>query len=168
PKTALAQRLANLTPTQQHELLTQTITTQLAQVLGHNPHDINPHTSFQDLGFDSLTALELRNRLKTTTGLTLPATLIFDYPTPTTLAQHLNQQLSEGSTPGSPPLEAELARLEEMLPAIDDGDKQRVATRLRNLLSLITNSEKRIGERIQAAETIDEVFRLIDAGFDGE
>ncbi|MCV7195711.1 acyl carrier protein, partial [Mycobacterium angelicum] len=41
-----------------------------------------------------LTALELRNRLKTTTGLTLPATLIFDYPTPTTLAQHLNQQLS--------------------------------------------------------------------------
>ncbi|MCV7194905.1 hypothetical protein H7J74_00175 [Mycobacterium angelicum] len=51
---------------------------------------------------------------------------------------------------------------------IDDGDKQRVATRLRNLLSLITNSEHRIGERIQAAETIDEVFRLIDAGFDGE
>ncbi|KAA1243296.1 SDR family NAD(P)-dependent oxidoreductase, partial [Mycobacterium simiae] len=94
PTTALAQRLHELPLTQQHELLTHTITTQLAQVLGQNPQEINPHASFQDLGFDSLTALELRNRLKTTTGLTLPATLIFDYPTPTTLAQHLKQQLS--------------------------------------------------------------------------
>ncbi|KAA1242459.1 hypothetical protein F0Q45_26295 [Mycobacterium simiae] len=60
-----------------------------------------------------------------------------------------------------------LTKLEEMLPVIDDGDKQRVATRLRSLLGVITNSEHRIGQRIEAAENIDEIFRLIDAGFDG-
>ncbi|WP_156623969.1 SDR family NAD(P)-dependent oxidoreductase, partial [Mycobacterium sp. 852002-40037_SCH5390672] len=91
---ALAQRLHGLTPDQQHDLLVELVRSHAAVVLGHpSPNDIDTDQAFQDLGFDSLTAVELRNRLKTATGLALPSTLLFDYPTPTTLAKRLGQQL---------------------------------------------------------------------------
>ncbi|MEV6364861.1 phosphopantetheine-binding protein, partial [Nocardia asteroides] len=57
------------------------------------PEAIDPDRNFQDLGFDSLTAVETRNRLKSETGLTLSATQIFDYPTPTALAHHLHREI---------------------------------------------------------------------------
>ncbi|WP_408632379.1 acyl carrier protein [Mycobacterium basiliense] len=73
-------------------------------MLGHpDPQNITPQQAFQDLGFDSLTAVELRNRLKTTTGLTLSPTLIFDYPTPTAVADHLDQQLTGLTEPITTP-----------------------------------------------------------------
>ena len=94
-KSALAQRLPGLTREQQHDLLVELVCSHVAAVLGHSgAADIDPGPAFQDLGFDSLTAVELRNRLKTSTGLPLPPTLIFDYPTPTALADYLRQQLS--------------------------------------------------------------------------
>lgn len=90
----LASRLYGLTPEQRHRELTELVCSNAAIVLGHSGTEIDAHKAFQDLGFDSLTAVELRNRLKTATGLTLPPTLIFDYPTAAELAEHLDIQLA--------------------------------------------------------------------------
>jgi polyketide synthase 1/15 len=94
-KTALAQRLHGLSAEQQQTVLRDLVRAHIATVLGApTPEDIDTDRAFKDLGFDSLTAIELRNRLKTATGLTLPPTIIFDYPTPTTLADYLTAQIS--------------------------------------------------------------------------
>ncbi|WP_415823734.1 beta-ketoacyl synthase N-terminal-like domain-containing protein, partial [Mycobacterium basiliense] len=91
---ALAQRLHGLATTERHQVLVELVCAQVAAVLGHpDPQNITPERAFQDQGFDSLTAVELRNRLKTTTGLTLSPTLTFDYPTPTAVAEYLGKQL---------------------------------------------------------------------------
>jgi polyketide synthase 1/15 len=93
PVSALTQRLRGLAPDEQRDLLVQTVCSQAAAVLGHpTPEDIDPDAAFQDLGFDSLTAVELRNRLKTATGLTLPPTLIFDHPTPGAVADYMSRR----------------------------------------------------------------------------
>nr|WP_305781668.1 acyl carrier protein [Nocardia lijiangensis] len=71
---------------------------QIAAALGHDgPDDVEPGRNFRDLGMDSLTAVETRNRLKAATGLTLPATLLFDYPTPQAVAEHIHRQLDLGA-----------------------------------------------------------------------
>jgi polyketide synthase 1/15 len=164
----LAQRLHRLDPQAQHDLLVDMVCTQAAAVLGHpSPADIDPAAAFQDLGFDSLTAVELRNRLKTATGLTLPPTLIFDHPTPTAVAGFCGAQLN-GTGNGANDLsilEEELKKVEELVVAIGASEKQRVADRLRALLGTITDNEPRLGKRIQAATTPDEVFQLIDSEF---
>ncbi len=95
-KSALAQRLDGLAPSEQHDLLVGVVCLQAAEVLGRpSPKDIDPEAEFQTLGFDSLTAVELRNRLKTATGLTLPSTLIFDHRTPSAVADYVGQQIPE-------------------------------------------------------------------------
>jgi acyl carrier protein len=90
----LAARLQGLSAEQRHLQLVELVCTNAATVLGRSSADIDAHMPFQDLGFDSLTAVELRNRLKTSTGLTLSPALIFDYSTPTALAEHIDEQLN--------------------------------------------------------------------------
>ncbi|MBB4788195.1 SDR family NAD(P)-dependent oxidoreductase [Streptomyces rapamycinicus NRRL 5491] len=106
--TALVRRLMDLPRSGREEVLLELVTDHAGAVLGHTESDaIAPDRAFSDIGFDSLTAVELRNRLNAATGLRLPATLVFDYPTPTAVARHIL-----GEVMGS-------ARAEAETPALD-------------------------------------------------
>ncbi|MEU1631167.1 type I polyketide synthase, partial [Streptomyces sp. NPDC020096] len=99
------QRLAGVGGAEQERVLVELVRSHVAGVLGFAaPDAVEATRAFSDLGFDSLTALELRNRLNTATGLRLPATLVFDYPTPTALAQHLRSQLVGSDTSPAAPV----------------------------------------------------------------
>ncbi|OBG58792.1 type I polyketide synthase [Mycobacterium sp. E3339] len=94
-KSALAHRLHGLPEAEQQAVLLDLVRSHIATVLGNTtPEAIDPDKAFQDLGFDSLTAVEMRNRLKTATGLALSPTLIFDYPTPNGLAGYIRGELA--------------------------------------------------------------------------
>jgi 4-hydroxyphenylalkanoate synthase len=134
----LAQRLYGLGPDQKYELLLDTVCSQAAVVLGHlSGEDIDAERAFQDLGFDSLTAVELRNRLKTVTGLALSPTLIFDYPTPRQLAELLCDQMCPRERETAERLLlAELGRLEQSLTQACAGTAgERILGRLETVLS---------------------------------
>ncbi|MEO6089499.1 MAG: SDR family NAD(P)-dependent oxidoreductase, partial [Umezawaea sp.] len=95
----LERQLAGLAPGERQRAVLHIVRTQVAAVLGHASADaIEPSRAFQELGFDSLAAIELRNQLKTTTGLSLTATLVFDHPNAQAVADHIDAELSGART----------------------------------------------------------------------
>ncbi|WP_232327752.1 type I polyketide synthase, partial [Herbidospora yilanensis] len=95
--------LAGRSPADQERLLLDAIATQAAAVLGFaDQNGIDVTRAFKDLGFDSLTAVEFRNRLATATGLKLPTTLVFDHPSPRALADFLRSELLGAGTSAAP------------------------------------------------------------------
>jgi mycoketide-CoA synthase len=119
-KSALRQRLESLPEDEQHALLLDLVRSHIATVLGNTtPEAIDPDKAFQELGFDSLTAVEMRNRLKAATGLALSPTLIFDYPNSAALAGYFHQELvgaSTQQTQQAAPGEAEIQRVVASIP----------------------------------------------------
>jgi malonyl CoA-acyl carrier protein transacylase len=91
----LARRLADLPPVEQDQMLITVIRANVAVVLDYASTDaVDPSWAFSDMGFDSLTAVELRNRINAATGLRLPSTAVFDYPAPAALAQQIRAEMS--------------------------------------------------------------------------
>jgi polyketide synthase 12 len=118
-RSALTAKLAGLSVEDQHGVLLGLVRSHMATVLGlPTPESIAADLAFQEHGFDSLTAVELRNRLKAATGLTLSPTLIFDYPNPSALAEYFRSQLSddEAAAPETNKVEEELQRVVASIP----------------------------------------------------
>jgi acyl transferase domain-containing protein len=163
----LAARLAELAAPEQDRVLTELVRTEAAAVLGHTgPDTVDPDRAFKDLGFDSLTAVELRNRLAGATGLTLPPTLVFDYPTPVALAGHL-RTTGFGMGENPIPVLAELDSLESALsaPAPDEDTHELVSGRLKELLAKWSENapdgrRKQVAKQIESA-TDDEMLDFI-------
>ncbi|MEU8633566.1 type I polyketide synthase [Amycolatopsis sp. NPDC048633] len=123
----LAKRLRAASENERERVVLDLVRAEAATVLGFPGRDaVRPTQTLKELGFDSLTALDLRNRLSAATGLKLPATLVFDYPTPAAVAQHVLEGLFTEDT-----ADDELDRIEAALAALP---AELVTARLRKLL----------------------------------
>ncbi|MEH1130771.1 type I polyketide synthase, partial [Micromonospora sp. CPCC 206061] len=160
---ALRQRIAGLGTDERRDALLDVVRGHVAAVLGHaSPEQVEHERGFLDMGFDSLTAVELRNRLNAATGLRLPATTLFDYPNPTALAGLLLAEFQPAAAAATPAVFAELDRLEAGLEAVGVDDRARLAVRLQDvLLKLHADASTVVSHRIEAASD-DEIFDFID------
>jgi acyl carrier protein len=121
------ERLASANSAGQRRMLLDLVRAAAARVLGHPSADhIDPDRAFRDMGFDSVMAVELRNRIAAETGLALPATLVFDEPSPATLADRLRADLvadtDDGQRSAAP--EPEAPGGEDQVAAIQSMDVQ--------------------------------------------
>ncbi|WP_425557018.1 SDR family NAD(P)-dependent oxidoreductase [Kitasatospora viridis] len=166
----LAARLAALSPADREQEVLQIVRAAAAVVLGHaRPGDIDPQRAFRELGIDSLTALELRNRLSAETGLSLPATLVFDHPVPLDLARHLHDQLVPREAGAIETALADLDGLRAVLSAVplDDVDRGRITEQLYALMAdwRAKGSEADDEDDLDSA-TNEDLFQIIERGFD--
>ncbi|MGC0421414.1 SDR family NAD(P)-dependent oxidoreductase [Embleya sp. AB8] len=138
-----ADRFARMGRAEVETHLRDLVRAEAAGVLGHaTPENLRWEVSFRDSGFDSLSAVQFRNRLAERTGLSLPTTLVFDYASPGVLVEHLLERLAVTDGVSRSSALAELDKLEAVLmavpvdPADDDGTGQtEIATRLGAILS---------------------------------
>jgi acyl carrier protein len=159
-----ASRLTGLPPAEQERVVLDHVRDAIARVLGHaGAEEIDANRPFKEIGFDSLTAVELRNRLRAATGLKLPATLVFDHPTPSALAGFLLSALvgDEVSVLG------ELDRIEALVSGVSPEDAAfgLITSRLQTMLNKLGEARASDGrpgaaQRLEGA-TDDEIFDFI-------
>nr|WP_268251644.1 type I polyketide synthase [Streptomyces xanthochromogenes] len=166
-------QMVALPPAEREKAVVDMVRAQVAGVLGHSGSNaVEADRPFQEAGFDSLTAVELRNQLNSITGLRLPTTLVFDYPNPTAVAHHLLERLVDEQGPVAEPVLAELDRVLPTIRSIIGHEESRalVATKLRELL-LLTDPAGDSGLGIAGGTVADtdletasdeELFALLD------
>ncbi|MEV5128625.1 type I polyketide synthase [Streptomyces decoyicus] len=163
-------RFAGVSPVERSQAVLDLVRGHTAAVLGFREMKaVEPVRAFRDLGFDSLTAVELRNGLNAETGMRLPATLVFDYPTPQLLAAHVHDTLF-GATDVEPQA-AVLADLDRLAGAIsgfspENAARGLVEARLRSILSELggaaeADAKSAVSQQLDAASD-DEIFDFIN------
>ncbi|MFD5468791.1 phosphopantetheine-binding protein, partial [Kitasatospora sp. NPDC127059] len=183
-----ARRFAEAPEGERGTLLLDLVRSHVATALGHgSPESIDPDSALKELGFDSLIAVEFRNRLGAAIGLRLPATLAFNYPTPRALAEHLGDRLAReaaadrsadgaglgsgtgsgegsGQAPDDATAFAELDRFESVLRTVSDNAREEFTARLRLLLSEHSTTHATDDSLAVALDsaTDEEMFDLID------
>jgi acyl carrier protein len=138
-----ADRFAQLTRAEAETRLRELVRAEAAGVLGHaTPENLQWEVSFRDSGFDSLSAVQFRNRLSEQTGLSLPTTLVFDYASPGVLVDHLLERLALTDGVSHRSALAELDKLEAVLMSVpadrtdqEDSADTEIAARLTAILS---------------------------------
>ncbi|MBC9003424.1 type I polyketide synthase, partial [Micromonospora aurantiaca (nom. illeg.)] len=173
PAEALRETLAATAEADRDQVLSDLVRTHAAAVLGYaSIRSIDAERGFVELGFDSLTAVEFRNRLNAATGLRLPSTLIYDRPTTAALVEYLRGALLAERSTSALTVLGELNKLEHAMRAVASADTDRAAVgaRLRELLSLWTYTESGAdsaadeGASLESASA-EEIFSLLDEEF---
>jgi acyl transferase domain-containing protein/D-arabinose 1-dehydrogenase-like Zn-dependent alcohol dehydrogenase/acyl carrier protein len=165
---SLARQLADAPERRREAVALAAVRGQVAAVLGHASADaVEPQRAFKDLGFDSLAAVELRNRLAQLSGLRLPATLVFDYPTSAAVAAKLVELIGDSGAQ-RPRAESDLDKLDALLASIaaDDDGREKVRGRLRAFLldGAPRDGEGRVDDDLEAASD-EEIFEMLDRDF---
>ncbi|MER6016473.1 SDR family NAD(P)-dependent oxidoreductase [Streptomyces bluensis] len=168
------ERLRGLGPVERDRMVLDAVLAEVAGVLGHaSAGAVDASRAFKELGFDSLTAVDLRNRLKTVTGLQLPATLIFDHPTVADLAAHLCTEFDRADG-GAVPSLSDLDRLEAAVLAMAEQDgtvRKELRDRLRAMTARLDDEPSTTGteqdnDDIDSA-SLDSMFAIIDRELKG-
>ncbi|HEV7774650.1 MAG TPA: SDR family NAD(P)-dependent oxidoreductase [Conexibacter sp.] len=162
---SLARQLAAAPEAEWQRIVLDLVCGHIATVLGHpSPQAVDPERSFSDMGFDSLAAVELRNRLIQATGLRLPATVVFDHPTPAAVAAYVAAKVAPSGS-RRPALDGELDRLDGLLRSLASDDAERVRRRLRSMLAGLGEDAAReqdeVTEQMIESASADEILELV-------
>ncbi|TWP46693.1 hypothetical protein FKR81_35225 [Lentzea tibetensis] len=162
---ALRVRLAKAKGAERDGILLDLVRGHAAAVLGHRSISaVGARTPFHDIGFDSVMSVDLRNRLEAATGCKLPASVLFDHPTPAGVVDRLRDELVLDDRPTPASVLAGLNQLSDELAALSAGgeDHDTIALVLRNLLAQWTAAED--VEEIESASA-DDLLDLIQREF---
>jgi hypothetical protein len=169
---ALHRRLEGLDDAARRRTLLALVRTEVAAVLGFTgPDAVEPARAFRDIGFDSLTAVELRNRLNAATALRLAAAVVFDHPTAEALAEHVDEELRAVRGGGRDAGQAALAGLDALETALaalaeDDIRRETVHRRLAALAAAAglapVPADRLTAEPRLASADDDELFAFIE------
>jgi polyketide synthase 12 len=162
---ALIEKLTSLPEEDREPAVLDLVCAHVAAALGYDsPEQVDRKRAFKDVGFDSLIAVQLRDRLNAATGLRLPATLVFDYPNPTSLASFLRSEVATSVPSPTDAALAEFDRLEASLSAMSFEEtevRDVLVSRARGLLS-------RLSGTVQAASAEEGDVATLTAASDDE